>query len=69
MARLLMVRGSLMVRLGVRRVVAEHLIGQLLLLVGQRIVQRLKCRHELLHILRTLLLDLFVGLHVVHRRH
>ena len=48
---------------------AEHLVRQLFLLIGHRIVKILEGWNELLHMLCMLLGDLLVGLHVLHRVH
>src|SRR5437868_375636 len=50
-------------------VCAEHLIGELLLLIGHRVVQVLESWNELLQMLRMRLRKLFVGLHVLDRVH
>lgn len=51
------------------RIGAEHLVGELFLLIGHRVVQVLESRDELLHPLRMLLGELLIGLHVLHRGH
>ena len=48
---------------------AEYLVRELLLLVRHRVVQVLKGGEELLQMLRMLLGDLLVGLHVLQRVH
>jgi hypothetical protein len=48
---------------------AKHLVRELFLLIRHRIVQVLKGRNQLLQMLRMLLGDLLVELHVLHSAH
>jgi len=48
---------------------AKNLVRELFLLIRHRIVQILKGRNQLLQMLRMLLGDLLVGLHVLHSIH
>jgi len=57
---------SLRLSLSVR---PENLVCELFLLIGHRIVEVLKGRNQLLQMLRMLLGDLLVGLHVLHSIH
>jgi hypothetical protein len=57
---------TLVVLLGVG---PEHLIGELFLLLRHRAVQVLERYDQLLHVLRVLLGELFIGLHVLHGVH
>jgi len=47
----------------------EHLVGYLFLLVRHYVVKVLKGCNQLLHMLRMLLGDLPIGLHVLHGAH
>lgn len=64
--RLAAAPATLVVLLGVG---PEHLIGELFLLLGHRAVQVLERYDQLLHVLRVLLGELFIGLHVLDGAH
>ena len=51
------------------RIRAEHLIRQLLLLLGHRVVEIVERRDQLLQMLGMCLGNLFIGLHILNRVH